>query len=462
VSIGADVCAATVSLALGLLILSFVSSAEANSLGRFSSNLWTDAVFPLALVMTLAIAGFYRTTNRSLVSGMSSELKDLSLSVAAACVLAVVLGALRHALFQVSEPSSVQIGVACLVSVVVVAIGHSVTRRVVASLRPTRVLVVGSQSQADRLALTLGHRRGTEMVGRVNDNPDFGEGALGQMADLRHLCTEHGVNQVIVSFPAAQTEETVAILRSLPSYVHVAVIPRLYELVSWRSRLADLSGIPLIEVAPAHLSTWDKAIKRTFDIVVALFVLFLFSPVLVAVAIAVKLTSKGPVLFRQTRVGRNQQRFTIFKFRTMQVCDEGAAGSSPVHPSSRSADGVALHVVRNKASEARRHTRVGGVLRRTGFDELPQLFNVLTGAMSVVGPRPFVPEETSDHFGEASRRFEVRPGITGLWQVSGRNDLNEADLSRLDSLYVESWSVMWDLKIIWDTPLVMVRGVGAY
>lgn len=126
------------------------------------------------------------------------------------------------------------------------------------------------------------------------------------------------------------------------------------------------------------------------------------------------------------------------------------------HPS------VPLHELRNKAVESKRITPIGGFMRRTGLDEIPQFLNVLFGSMSLVGPRPFTACESDPVTGWQARRFELRPGITGLWQVSGRNDLSMEDLRRLDYLYVASWSLWWDIKIIWDTPRAMVRGFGVY
>jgi len=225
--------------------------------------------------------------------------------------------------------------------------------------------------------------------------------------------------------------------------------------------LNDLNGMAIIEVAPPHLSIWDRALKRAFDIVVAALSLIIALPFLVVFAVIIKVTSPGPVLFRQTRTGKDRRPFTIYKFRSMQTISTNHPATNGVEPVPDPGAGVRpLHEVRNKSAEQHRITGIGRFLRRTGFDELPQLLNVLGGSMSIVGPRPFTPEESVTD--EGTRRFEVRPGITGLWQVSGRNDLDHQDLSRLDTLYVASWSVWWDLKIIWDTPVVMLRGSGAY
>jgi len=295
------------------------------------------------------------------------------------------------------------------------------------------------------------------------DSPASDPTAIGTLPDLARLCEEHHVDHIVVGFPTDPTQESVEILRTLQDRVRISIVPRYFELISWRSRLDDLFGLPLLDVAPRHLSRWDRVAKRSLDLVTAGIVLVVLSPLLLVVGILVKVTSPGPVLFRQSRVGRDHRMFTIYKFRTMHeatgadIPSAAATNRQPGDP-----DHQPLHQLRHKQREQHRITRLGAFLRRSSLDELPQFFNVLRGEMSLVGPRPFVPHETSDHDGWMARRYEVRPGITGLWQVSGRNALSAQDLERLDYLYVTSWSLWWDLKIMWDTPKTMVRGLGAY
>jgi lipopolysaccharide/colanic/teichoic acid biosynthesis glycosyltransferase len=168
----------------------------------------------------------------------------------------------------------------------------------------------------------------------------------------------------------------------------------------------------------------------------------------------VKLTSSGPVIFRQVRVGRDGAMFTVFKFRTMVVDAERRLADLQHRNES---DGVLF-----KMREDPRVTRVGRTLRRFSFDELPQLANVLMGTMSLVGPRPALPSETEQYGRTTSRRLLVKPGITGLWQVSGRSDLSWEDSVRLDLYYVENWSFLGDIQILWKTLSAVVRGSGAY
>jgi lipopolysaccharide/colanic/teichoic acid biosynthesis glycosyltransferase len=293
----------------------------------------------------------------------------------------------------------------------------------------------------------------------VVDAPTADEGAIGTVSDLPQLCEKYPANRIIVAFPTSMSHDSVTVLRSLPASVHITIVPRYFELVSWRSRMTDLYGLPLIEVAPARFSLWDRSLKRGFDIVAASLLLLLLSPLALILAALVKLSSPGPVLFRQQRLGRGRQVFTIYKFRTMvqrqatetEEPDDGAPSSS-----------IPLHELRRKAAEVNRITPIGAVMRRTGLDEIPQILNVLLGNMSLVGPRPFTESESETLVGWEARRFDLRPGITGLWQVCGRNDLCIDDLRRLDYLYVASWSLWWDIKIVWETPTAMARGFGAY
>ncbi len=199
--------------------------------------------------------------------------------------------------------------------------------------------------------------------------------------------------------------------------------------------------------------------KRAFDLLISSAVLVLTFPLLVVVAVGVKFSSPGPVFFRQVRLGRHAEPFTVIKFRSMTVANE----PQPVVDGGNLSESEAepLYQARRKKDESGRITRFGAFLRHTGIDEIPQFINVFKGDMSVVGPRPFVPAESHVE-GWATRRFEARPGITGLWQVSGRNDLTRYDLVQLDYLYVASWSLWWDLKIMVETPKTMARGIGAY
>ena len=374
-------------------------------------------------------------------------------------MLALAIGASLHGTFGTGEPYATQLVTAVIVAIGVITIGRIALRFFLRTLTTTRVLVVGSGKSADRVMLSIRQDPAMTLVGRAVEGDTVDAGAIGKVTDLPELCRQLEVDRILVAASDQVSAEALDIYRRLRNSVHIAVVPRYHELISCRSRLSDLAGTPFLEVAQPQLSAWDRFAKRAFDLCMSSAVLVVMSPLLLVVAIGVKLSSPGPVFFRQTRLGRHALPFTVTKFRTMTVETE-AAPAGEAAPEIDDPDRP-LYQLRNKTHETFRITRFGGFLRSTGIDEIPQFINVFRGDMSVVGPRPFIPSE-SDIDGWGSCRFEVRPGITGLWQVSGRNELTRSDLVQLDYLYVSSQSLWWDLKIIFETPMTMVRGTGAY
>jgi exopolysaccharide biosynthesis polyprenyl glycosylphosphotransferase len=212
-------------------------------------------------------------------------------------------------------------------------------------------------------------------------------------------------------------------------------------------------GFPLLHVEEPHFTGWRRVIKRASDLVLASFSLVMLAPVMFGIAAAVKLQDGGPVIFRQTRVGRGGQLFTMLKFRSMVMDAENRKAGLIA----RNEGNGGLFKLQNDP----RITRVGKILRDFSLDELPQLFNVLTGSMSLVGPRPHLVSELAQMPREAVRRSLVTPGLTGLWQVSGRSDLEGDDAVRLDLRYVENWSLTLDLLILWKTASAVLAKRGA-
>ena len=462
VLLGVDFLTACAAVPVALVLLAGISSVPTNAMAQFGWNLAHDSLFPVAVVAALALSGSYRTNRRELGPSTFKQLHDLLFAIGAACVLTIAVGALLHATAGFTEPRPTQLIVMVIVAVIFVVVGRSIVRSMLHALTVSRVIVVGAGALPERVATYLGLNKGISLVGRVVDDAQPDEGSIGTVHDLPLLCKDLDVQRVIVTYPDRMAQDTIAIYRTLQDSVHLTFVPRYFELVSWRSNLTDLSGLPLIDVARADLSKWDRLLKRSLDIGLSLVTLIVLSPVLLLVAVAVKVSSPGPVLFRQTRLGRSRETFTILKFRSMRVRPHSVHGTTQPTTDGTSGDSSEpLYKLRKKLAEGDRITGVGRLLRKSGLDELPQLFNVLRGDMSVVGPRPFVPHESLLE-GWSARRFEVRPGITGLWQVSGRNQLSSDDLRQLDYLYVASWSFWWDLKILFDTPRTMVHGFGAY
>jgi exopolysaccharide biosynthesis polyprenyl glycosylphosphotransferase len=459
VQVCADFIGACVALPLALLVLSRASSVSSNSVSLLWKNAEVDSLFPIAVVVALALGGMYRSTHRRLQPSAFLEIRELSFGVGSGCVLALGVGAFLHSAFGAQEPIATQLVMEVIVGIAVISVGRMVLRYFLRTMTTTRVLVVGSGKMADRVMLSVRQDQGMTLIGRATDSKEVDPEAIGRVSDLPRLCNELGVDRLLVASQDQVSVESLNTYRQLQDSVHIAMVPRYYELVSWRSRLSDLSGMPFLEIARPHLSIWDQCMKRAFDIAISSLFLLLTSPLLLAVATAVKLSSPGPVFFHQTRLGRGKVPFKVTKFRSMKVAHE--AGERFPRVIEDGDEHRPLHELHGKADETSRITRLGALLRRTGIDEIPQFISVFKGDMSVVGPRPFIPEE-SGVAGWGTRRFDVRPGITGLWQVSGRNDLSRSDLVQLDYLYVASWSLWWDLKIMWETPKTMARGTGAY
>jgi exopolysaccharide biosynthesis polyprenyl glycosylphosphotransferase len=215
-----------------------------------------------------------------------------------------------------------------------------------------------------------------------------------------------------------------------------------------------VAGLPLLHVDHPEFTGTKQVIKDAFDKMLGLSALALLLPVFITVALAIRFSDSGPAFFRQTRVGKDGRGFTVYKFRTMVMDAEDRKAQLTV---SNESDGVLF-----KMRKDPRITAVGGWLRRWSLDELPQLINVVRGDMSLVGPRPALPDEAARYGDYVRRRLVVKPGLTGLWQVNGRSDLSWEESVRLDLRYVENWSLVLDLQILWKTASAVITGSGAY
>jgi exopolysaccharide biosynthesis polyprenyl glycosylphosphotransferase len=234
----------------------------------------------------------------------------------------------------------------------------------------------------------------------------------------------------------------------------LCVAPALLDVAGPRTTIRPVAGLPLLHVDHPELAGGRQVVKGVFDKAAAIAALAVLAPLFLAIALAIRFTDKGPALFRQTRVGRDGRSFTLYKFRTMVVDADQRKAQLAAH---NEADGELFKMRRDP-----RVTRTGAWLRHWSLDELPQLFNVLRGDMSMVGPRPALPEEAARYAYHVRRRLVVKPGITGLWQVSGRSDLPWDEAVRLDLRYVENWSFALDLQILWKTGSAVIHGSGAY
>lgn len=326
------------------------------------------------------------------------------------------------------------------------------------------VIIVGTGSVARLLASKISKRPeyGLRVVGFADRDEgwSFEGGAqldlLGAADDLPALVRAHSVHRVIIAFSTGSHEETLGVIRSLhDSDVQVDIVPRMFEVLGTSAQLRTIEGIPLVGLPIPRLSASSRALKRSLDLVGAAGGLVLLSPLFLVTALCIELESRGPVFFRQLRMGEGGRPFRVFKFRTM-VNDADARKAELAHLNMHRDQDPRMFKIPNDP----RVTRVGHFLRRWRIDELPQLLNVLRGEMSLVGPRPtsFSPA-TYDLWHTV--RLEVTPGLTGLWQVKGRNDTDFDQRLRLDVDYIRHRSLVTDFRIIGLTLLSVVRGEGA-
>ena len=322
-------------------------------------------------------------------------------------------------------------------------------------------LIVGTNREGLNLLTQMQSRAigftpiGLVSVGDDDGGPSAGVPIVGRVDDLRSLIRDTGAECVFVASSAVQDEDMTPIAKAVRlSGVEVRITAKLHDVLASRLSVQPLGGITALSLRPVRLTGTQVVAKFTFDILVSGLMLIALSPLLLLTALAVKLTSPGPVLFRQQRVGLRGRPFTMLKFRTMVV------GADTMVDDLRAAHGV--EDVMFKLREDPRVTKVGKVLRKFSIDELPQLLNVVKGDMSLVGPRPPLPEEVTRYEDWQFDRLEVPPGITGLWQVSGRADLSFDDAVRLDLFYIENWSLAYDLFIIAKTVPVLLSSRGAY
>jgi exopolysaccharide biosynthesis polyprenyl glycosylphosphotransferase len=281
---------------------------------------------------------------------------------------------------------------------------------------------------------------------------------LGPVSALPALIATHGVERVLVAFPSESDERTLELVRALKDHdVDVDIVPRLSEIVFPEVRVHAVAGLPLIGLPRLGLSRSSALLKRAVDVMGSAAGLVVLSPLLAVVALIIKLDSKGPVFFRQIRMGRGGSTFRIYKFRTM-VADADERKAEAAHLNMH-ANGDARMF---KVPEDPRITRVGRRLRRYSLDELPQLINVLKGEMSLVGPRPLILPEAQHVESWARRRMDLRPGITGLWQVLGRSEIPFREMTALDYRYVTSWSLWNDIRLLFQTLPAVLRKRGAY
>jgi len=322
-----------------------------------------------------------------------------------------------------------------------------------------RLILIGNNSISYNLlkSIKTNQTLGYRLVGIITspDDKDYNRKEnikiLGSISDLEKIIKNHPIDDLILTDSNLADNRVLKIIEFCNEHqISFKQVPNMFDVSTSNVKTTALEGIPIIEFYRTPLQGWGKIAKRFFDIIFSFITLIILSPVFLMVAILIKCDSKGPVFFRQDRVGANGN-FKIFKFRTMYD------GAEKKH-----AEYIKKYGNMFKLKNDPRTTKVGRVLRKLSIDELPQFINVFIGNMSVVGPRPPMPIEVKLYTAQERRRLGVKPGITGMWQVSGRSDVSFEEWVKLDVYYIENWTFWLDIKIILRTVRIVITGRGAY
>jgi exopolysaccharide biosynthesis polyprenyl glycosylphosphotransferase len=356
--------------------------------------------------------------------------------------------------------SRVLILVLALLMVVSFLISRLLRVGVLLALRKTNsynknVLIIGAGRVGEQIRdnLIASKTSRNRFIGFLDDYKT-GEQILGKIAHIEELVRKHKIHEIYITIPSERGIIN-KLITSVRKYdVQIKIIPELFELVTSSVSFDQAFDYPCIEIVRTPLRGINWLMKRVADFVLSALGIVLISPLLVLIAIWIKLDSKGPVIIKQKRIGKNGAPFYMLKFRSM-VANAEELKAALAHQNE--AIGPVF-----KMKNDPRVTRVGRFIRKYSLDELPQLFNVLFGQMSLIGPRPPLPNEVEQYTDYQWRRFDVRPGITGLWQVSGRSDLPFDEWVKLDIYYIERWSLSLEFKILLKTIPVVLKGEGAY
>ena len=323
-----------------------------------------------------------------------------------------------------------------------------------------RVLIVGAGKLGQQTAQMIREYvwSNLQLVGFIDDKHDSSDAnapILGSLDEIRRVVEQERAEEVIIALPSnayKKIDQITADLLTLP--VHVRIVPAYLHLALYRATIDDFGGLPLINIRAPALTYYQHLIKRAFDLVVGTMVTVCTLPLMAITAVAIKCDSPGPIIFKQQRVGENGRLFSMYKFRSM-VADAETKHKDIIQ---YDATGNVIH----KAPNDPRVTRVGRFIRGTSLDELPQLFNVLKGDMSLVGPRPEMPWLVEQYEPWQRKRFVVPPGITGWWQIQGRSDQPMHLNTELDLFYIRNYSIMLDLYILWRTVGAVLKKKGAF
>ena len=395
------------------------------------------------LLFLFKVAGLYDRDDLRLVH---STLDEVPLLVQLTGLFALGV-AILHRIVLAGDLAADQIAELWIVSLVAILSGRVLARMVAGRTAPVeRCLVIGEMGRVERIRDKLAASRARALVvaslplaGEDGDDVDW----VGSPEVIRRVVRELNVHRIIIAPTTTDTSDVVDLIRVAKTLgATVSVLPRMFEVVGSAVEFDDVDGMTMLGVRRFGLSHSSRLIKRALDVIAASIGTVVVSPFIFAIALAIRLDSAGPIFFRQVRVGRDGKRFRIFKFRTMVI--DAEAQKEELRSLNEAGDGLF------KLTDDPRVTRVGRFLRRTSLDELPQLFNVLRGEMSLVGPRPLVIDEDAQVIGLDRSRLHLTPGMTGPWQVMGSR-VPMQEMVGIDYLYVANWSLWLDLKVLLRT-----------
>jgi exopolysaccharide biosynthesis polyprenyl glycosylphosphotransferase len=429
-----------------------------NSAGRWSEDLFFFASIPL-WVVTAKLFRLYEGDEERADHSTVDDFVAVFLFVTVASFL------LTHTLLFTSSTAAAFVfwGTAILFVSAGRVMARTLARRSISYLQNTVVVGAGEVGQLVARKILQHPEYGLNLLGFVDDNPKENRGDLdfattiGSTRDLPRLVGALGIERVIFAFSNDPESDLVELIHELRrNDIQLDIVPRFFDAVGPNATIRTLEGVPLVGLPPMRIAPSWRLLKRAVDIVFALIMLVILAPLLAVIALGIKRDSRGPILFRQTRLGENMTEFTYLKFRTMKIDTDQRTHRDAIYklmdPSSQ-ISGSGLY----KLAHDDTITRVGRWLRRVGLDELPVLINVLRGEMSLVGPRPCLPYEVEHFAPHHFERFLMPPGMTGLQQVVARGRATFGEALDMDVAYVRGWSLGLDIRLLLRTPMQMSR-----
>ncbi|MDH7487807.1 MAG: sugar transferase [Anaerolineae bacterium] len=430
------------------------------------SPIYYATLVAVAIPAWLLLFAAFRLYDRQLLLGGTQEYANAVSACAAGTMLVIIIGFFRRDQFSVSRGWLI---IAWLLSTLFVGSARFLLRRVIYALRrrgyflaPTLIVGVNEEGLALAEQLQGWATSGLRLLGFVDDNKVPGTHllnglrVLGGIADLEELVPRYAIGELVIATTALSRQQLLDIFQTFGAspQVNLRLSSGLFEVITTGVQVKEMGYVPLMSLNRARLTGIDVLLKAILDYAIALPGLLLISPLLLLIALAVRFDSPGPILYRRRVMGLGGRQFDALKFRTMFVNSDEILAA---HPELK-----AQLENNHKLKDDPRVTRVGRFLRRWSLDELPQLLNVLKRDMSLVGPRMISPPEMAEYGKWGMNLLTVRPGITGLWQVSGRSDVSYEERVRLDMRYIRNYTIWLDIQLLFQTIPAVLRGVGAY